>query len=755
MTIDCEDVGKYIDSNRPGTIIIFYGQDGTDRTKHLKEYAKGHSNSIMIRGSKERGHGLKQLEDSLSERNGKPYITYDALQIINDLKRFVESFEDSILILDDYDLINETVLDHVMSIHSIYWDKVRLVIAMDSESILDNEGLCEIIKRFDNKQYRLRSSEESIKKEFIEKLDLSEEHLNRCIELSKSNLSKARLLSMCISLAKSRGDGFEDGLVDFHGKKLKDILKSKSLNEEQREVLCKSSVIGKEFDKSILESNEGFEEEDAEGMLNEIEKGKQLIKREGDTNTYEFIEDSIHHSILSDIPRGNRITWNGILADYYTFMYKETQDSRKYRYLEKILEHALLSGNNVKANRTALCLLSHYSQIDDYFSQRSVIEEVLELNTLDSPASFYLRFKEARVCSKIGDHHMSFGILKELLDERNNYCSETSRLYLRFYLSEAMYGSGCAPEALSELRSLVDVLNKNLSVQGADRMSLLCSVYSNMASYLKNLDDDKDSEAVRYYGKAVSIAEGIRDQRPEIYYKLLQKCSMFYDPETDVASHLEKCCDYFKKTGDRIEYAKTSCNLATHLLFTGNTDEYVEDMFDKAVKIFESAGSRDISVPCNNLGILHAMNNEFDKACKDFEMSLRYEPEDFSTFTSFSNLFNVHMLFGDVERGKKYFEFMKSLYEKHRRIENSNFMYKLYFHINSFIMEEYENNNDDIKKKILEHMEEYCVTDFFSKYLEDFKNRTGQTSKVIEHPYRLLDEMNKRKTFFVELLFWE
>lgn len=749
MCIDNNELPYVLEKLYSGKIAVIYGKKGVGKTYSLKQYTRDNKNSLYI-GMEDCCYTLKPLEDAICRKTGK--CVQGIIQVNKEIENLIEGHELYTIVIDNFYRINcEIFLNFIRLQEYFYSEKMRIVLLIDCDSL--NYETIDMLSNYDVIMFKLMSANNLVETEFKKVLDLNKYELKICVESSRNNMAIARRLALYLYSRQNSKDNICKLIERFN----KEYIGSEmnGLDIRQKETISKSSLIGMKFDSNILKSEDTFKMNTVDFDLSDIEIKKGYVHKLEEDGIYEFEEECVHRGILNTIDESNQKDWDLVFANYYLKKSKTENIRMSSKYLENALIHLLRSKKDNLAIGVCFRLYRQYELFGDVSSEKKIINQLLKIESLPEEIRYYVLLQKMLLSCDSEDYQTADKTFKEISPYNSMYRTDITKKYLTYYNAYIMYNSGFAPKALHVLKSLENDLNSNLSKLNYIEKYLLCLVYSQLASSIKNLDDDRNKTALWYYDKALNISKNINKYYPDLYYIILRKCSMFFDPETEVNFSLKKCIEHFCETGNRSEHAKSLHNLATNMLFCKNRYDEILALFDESRKIIISQDNEDLSSVSNNMGILYFISGNAENAEKMFKESLLYNTETFSKYTALSNLFNLYISLKLKDDAEEYYLKIKKIYNEQTKIVDSNFMYKAYYLIDSYILEENNGASKEVLCKILSDLEGLCVTDFFKTILNDLRIRIGLSPIKHSCPYPLLEEFGVRKLFFAEILFWE
>lgn len=415
------------------------------------------------------------------------------------------------------------------------------------------------------------------------------------------------------------------------------------LNDEMKQLLAQSSLIGINFDSQMLYNS--FHILKVDEALKRIEGISSLIRGE-DNFSYRFENYETYNMILEKIELNERQEWNKLLAIYYEkqlseSLYAEQRISNLYKVAFYYKESLLFN----KSIYYYILLIKKEISIIDYKQALVFIREAKDL-------LIYLNEKNQKIisavitnyegeCNKLlGQYDSAVLLYQNCLSLYSSCYVETELTNLKLNLSYSLYMNGNLPEALKIATDVKD----SLPTDSSEKI-LLYRTLSFLASIFHLLGDDIQAEE-HYIASLMHCKEnGLEEE----YYIQLKKASMIFDIEV-AQSVVRKAANYFEQCNKISYLAETLHNLSTDNLYLLQLDLFQTEC-SKSIDLFRQYGSLLVHYPMNTMGIYKAIiEQNIDAAIAIFEEILTYNIESFSQVTLQTNLATCYRYKKDFDK---------------------------------------------------------------------------------------------------------
>lgn len=533
--------------------------------------------------------------------------------------------------------------------------------------------------------------------------------------------------------------------------------KFKNLPNELLNTLQQSSVIGMEFQKSILESPDGFNVFEASQYLQELENMHIfIVSNIEDKDDYSFLSDKIHTAILDGVAPTNKQAWINILIAYFQRQLNGYHASAyrisAYGKLRKLYS---MSGNRKGALFAAVSLLREYAERKDYEHCISLASDIyhsidtIEYNGLKQFLFVYLlkNYKHA------GEYpHLSACIQ----DAQNNLMYQGSALYLEYYQALAWYNIGKVDEAKASTEKLIDMLHAT-EIDYYEQQPLYSLVFS-LAATINHHLHVRDG-GIKFYRLALNHAYN-KLQDKSFYYEILKKCDMYYD-YASFRKALQACIAYYKSVENETMLGEADFNLGTECMMQeGDKDGMVWQCLTDAERIFEKIPNENFAYSKNNLALYYFLvHNDVNTAMRKLEEALILGLSHFTYMTLYLNLCSLMIYNNEHHSGK--FEYYYASFREHvdalKRRKYPTKYEKVYQELLEISIEEKEGQIDSALAKCEALYNDKTIDGFFRKIVERIMARnlpqdidcTAQENKFY------YDRLAETKIFLAEFRFWE
>ena len=732
---------------------IFCGEAGVGKTTLAMTQWPKH---LMIKGNDARNQHatMGALVNALADLLEKHYDTHD--EIFYDLRNILK--DGCTIIFDQAEQIDTMVLKTVINT-AISASQAILVFTFD----LNQQAL------FENRIFRLLLDADIVPQQ-VESITAKQEELNRVIMdklpcagkkmadklqiLCGGNFRHLNRLFWLVKNNQKDYDSVIDSVVATYFHSLVDDM-FHDLPPELFRVFKQSSIIGKMFQRCVLESPDGFCIAGVRTYLDKLEAMNVLTHKYFENEFYEFNPDGMHDGVLACIEPHERVEWEQILLRYYKIRLKmERVDEQRMEYLYQI-KRLVCSLNDQRSlfgiNRHLLYL---YMKHGDLQKARTVSGEMLQYCKNESDGRQLLRllaFQNAKLNIQLWYHRDAFAAM-ELVQK---FYPNDSGLYLMYYRALCLYNCDQTDEAYKESSALVARL-KTTSSKPVKNQPIYALAYSLLATIRHHLRI-KDGGA-RYYTKALNHARKKKEDK-SVYYTILKKCDMYYD-YCFSKPLLFECIAYFEGK-NRLMAAEAYMNLGTEMMFHDKDAFHeVRQYFERASAIFENEPNERLSYMRNNFAIYHVLS------CGDIATAMglleRALLVDITPFTSMTISLNLSMCrlkqYGcnDARFQEAYNEFIK----QHAKIKQRKYATQygdIYKTLLDLIVLEHSGRYNEafsISQTLLAGK----VPPFFTPILNDIARRTSKETLTAAHYSDnsvFYERLNDHRLFLAEFRFWE
>lgn len=601
----------------------------------------------------------------------------------------------------------------------------------------------------------------------FENIEINNEELNYIKDVSFGNIM---YINIIINYLKNKGVIIAESNDKYVCKKikkgsLKNVLKNyileryNRLDENLKEVLMKSSIIGEKFNSTFL--SDSFEIADADEVLTEIEDISFLIKQE-ENNSYLFENNESYKIVNEKIEPILQKEWHKILAEYfynrfirYQNFYDTLKIEEKIRYIYPIYYHYKEAHCYEKCLPTALELVDCYEKISDFSREAELLETVKWLLTHcklsdceKSDIHFNVLKSEAinkQSCSQYLDaiviYKKCIVLLNDMEDER------IPEINLNIAFCYYMYGD--YQKALSLSQDLKDKIEEKEKYN-----YLYCKVLSFLAS-LYDLIRNVEKKNL-YFSHALTIAKE-RDYK-DIYYSLLKKASLVFYEELSLPMYNEAKY-YFEETKQLVKTAEVLHNIATDSLYLDHQYNIMENA-QKSIQLFDSIGNTHAHYPYNTCGLYEMLyNKDYTKAHKYFERGLTYKNEPFSKITLNINNAVCYLKEGNISKAEKIFMYVDSLIDQ--PINCGILVFNVYRALNKALIAYHKqqyNNCIEFLGPLWDYPYLEQRHEYIAKQIEYHANMNMQKESeppILSAPLPILEKAAKENIYFCTVRFFE
>lgn len=532
--------------------------------------------------------------------------------------------------------------------------------------------------------------------------------------------------------------------------------KFSDIPKELFDVLKKSSVIGRIFQKCVLESQHGFQISGVRTYLEELEALDLFIHSYLNSETYQFVSDQIHVGVLKCIEPQQKIAWEHILLNYYLEKLKAKDISNEiFECLLQVKRLSISLNENSMTYFVNRKLLYQYSKLKDIVKSLTILDELVQYckeNTDDSSLYHYFCICKVRLNIKIGMFPAAIDSI-QMIKARFPY---SNSLYLQYYFALSLYGDGNVDQSYIEILDLIRKLAPT-SANAVEDQPIYALSYSLMATLQHHFGIDDCGN--KYYALALTHS---RDKLQEkfIYHEIQKKCDMYFSYAFSKPMLLDTIA-FFESNRNYHDAAETYVNLASEMMFNelmsfNSSLTY----FHKAINIFENTPNWKLAYAKNNLAILYVLyNGDFETAASILEEALLVGMSSFTYFTIYLNLCLCYLLLHGYESTQ--FCSAYSSFEKYQKLvssrKNATQYDDIYKQIVELIILEHLGYADQVNARAQSILTQVS-SNFFIPILRDIIKRTdnsgGEEIKYQDN-FNLYMSLNKYKVFLAEFRFWE
>ncbi len=552
-----------------------------------------------------------------------------------------------------------------------------------SSTIPNVDGICQKIptdvsETYDGKTHPLKTTMQNMSREdLFETVELSRLEESTVEEFMEKTLGKIELKSGFVKevYRESEGNPFfllevtkmlieEKHLINEDGTwKIKDpeegihipskvydvvVRRLERLIQEQRDLLECASVVGEEFESSVVGEVTGMNRVNLLKNLNKIERTHNLIH--SIEKKYRFDHSKIREVLYNGINEELRQEYHRIIADTYVELYQDD--------IETVIEDVANHYDLAEDERAGDYLIRAGNKTKDSFGNEEAVlwyKKSLKYQLENTDL--------AQVYKKMGEIHSLTGDYKESIEylERAipNIDERETQVDLYWDIANAYERMGEYDRALEECEKGLDI-NKDINTSGKSR------ILGMMGWIYMRRNDYDNAEEVLF--RALEVAESIGggDEIGYVYSFL----GNFYDNK----GIYDKALDYYKKSleifqeiGDVIYRSKALNNIGLVNWKIGNFDK-AEKCYSESLEIKENVGDKHgILVTLANLGSLHEDMGDYENALEEHKKCLEISETIGDSFSSCVARFNIGSLYkvkDEMGRAMEYFEESLALCKK-------------------------------------------------------------------------------------------
>lgn len=734
-------------------VVILSGKKGIGKSSYA---VKNWPNYLLLECDTE----IEKFMTYASIQQSIYFITKSKCESVDSL---IDTFIDIVtqkkgIIIDNAENIDNNTLKLIINVAKVKDAELIFIFDVEYKNIYHSQVFIQLLEWNIINEYNLKKdfipSEESIKQYIINNYKgLTEGDFKRIIEITGYNFNNIKKLLWIKNTKAESSDFLSADVIEEYYRIWLEKAYTK-ISDELIDVLKKSSVIGKIFDKFTLESPDCFNITGVYLYLNDLERmGMFISKYLYKDDYFEFITDDIYKAILSNIPSNQKKDLELILLKYYLAKFNNSKyDNNGYKFLVKAKNIALILEDISTLFKINQVLVFYYIELNDFSMALSAINDIIKYNDENINKNYidYLLTLKLLLLIDLGDYKNAQEITNKLL---NDLDYRGSIEYLEYYNVKCLYNCGQIDEAFSQVKKLVKDL-KQTSKSGKENQQIYPLTYSIMASIQNHLN--LDDNGLKYYTLALNYAYNKIDDK-SIYFDILKKCDMFYS-KGFTYTQLKRCANYFKDSGEKYKEARVYYNLATEMMFNGDGEPHLlKKYFEFAIKVFKIP-DENLAYAKNNLAIYYILiEHDFYHAAKELEEALFIGLSDFSYMTIYLNLsMTYYLLYGLNDK------IFKSSYEKFKTYEKAVESRKnrtkyevMYRTIAKLILD-----NCD-KSQIISTCEAFLsspiCTDFFIPIFKDIYNKAQniKSDKNYRENSFFYETINNLGIFLAEFRFWD
>ena len=450
------------------------------------------------------------------------------------------------------------------------------------------------------------------------------------------------------------------------------------LTDGEREIMDVASVIGEEFDISLLSLTTMMDELKILKMLNNIYRKHKLIYIDDGKYRFEhsIIREVLYNELLDDLRRKYHKIIGDIIYELHRDNIEPVINLLAHHYYEardrKAVEFLLTLGDQARSNyanyealefyrralelvgdeKTKLKLLENMGDVlvytGDYEAAEEHYRDALSI-AKDPNAVSRLNRKIADTHSKRGDYEGALKILKSTLENLpRGFQGERGRLYKDMAALSNILGDH--QEALELYRKALKIFTTIKNERDKYRRDLaeILRGVGNIHLLLGNIE-----RAKRYFTKALEIVRDLGDMKSVA--EVLSDMGDMYLSRRDLDRALKiytSSLNAMNNVGYKFGIASLLNKIGSVYYLRGDMDIAL-DYFHRSLDISERINQRGaIAEVLNNIGNILLLMDEGDEALKKFAESLKISKDTGDKRTSAHALLNtgrVYLVDGNVD----------------------------------------------------------------------------------------------------------
>ncbi len=403
------------------------------------------------------------------------------------------------------------------------------------------------------------------------------------------------------------------------------------LDNRQQDLMQKASVTGMEINIELLKRPLSILNPCRK--LDIIEKISNLI--ESKRGIYSFETDDVYFHVKSTIDESTWRELHKLIADYLhnemsSEIFQEAiYDTRRKSY--EISLHYEFCGKYEEAFQFMLICVSYSKELKDFDAVIKCCQkafQLLEICPVNQYYRLFLYWNQALAFENLSKFEHAVNDY-EIAIKLNQQLQMYDPVALEYHYGYCQRRAGHTDKAYQQLDRL---RKKLLNSDDEKKQQLLVKVLVVLIGILDQIGNIQLKE--RYFNQSLTLSQHFTDK--DIYYELLTKSSLYYSSEIAKPFMLE-AFTYFDEKNKRFDTAKAAYNLGMNEIYNyelNNASQHIT----YAYEIFSSYGGNNICYPTCAMGILAALNKNYDLAIQHFTRVVQFATNSFAKITANINL---------------------------------------------------------------------------------------------------------------------
>ncbi|HHF98097.1 MAG TPA: tetratricopeptide repeat protein, partial [Candidatus Aerophobetes bacterium] len=400
-----------------------------------------------------------------------------------------------------------------------------------------------------------------------------------------------------------------------------------------------ASVIGREFNFSLLREITGINEGQLFDLMDEI-LGMRLLKESG-SEQYCFSEDLIREIVYQKISRGKLKRYHQIVGEKLLSLYKRHTNE----VVEELANHFYLSGDRKKAVKYSI--IAGDRARDAYANKDAIRFYTRAIESLDKTIKnravkeIECLKKRAEVLNLIGENKKAILDLKDAIKKSKLMGDKKEEADCLIVLSKVYQDTGQYDKASKISKKSLEIYKKLGDKRGkAEIFKRIANIHFYLGEYQK---------ALEFYQRSLKIEEAIEDLLGQaenlnnvgVVYQTLGKFNQALE-------FFQQSLKISKAIADREIEAKSLNNIG---IVHYNLGEYTDALryYENSLKIFEEVGYRNaVAKSLSNIGNIHHSLGEYEKALEFYKNGLKIMEEVGDIQAEATNLFNTGSIYENL-----------------------------------------------------------------------------------------------------------
>lgn len=413
------------------------------------------------------------------------------------------------------------------------------------------------------------------------------------------------------------------------------------LISEQRDLLECSSVVGEEFESSVVGEVTEMNRMKLLKNLNKIEKNHHLIH--SIKKKYRFDHTKIREVLYNEINSELRTEYHRIIAESYEKLYQDNIE----QYREHIGHHYLLAGDERG--------IDHLIQLGEKAKNDYANEEAEQFYGDALSLIGDKDTERAKTAHKdLGDVYMVVGRYEKAL---TNYKIALNLTEDDLERAELYGNIGGTLRMMGEYDDALEFVDKGISLTGENDVERCRLLYKKGWMFVRQGEYD---EAIRVFDEERKLARRLGEDK-ERGQALHDLGTVYYHKgEYDEAEkYFLEAIKFRRETGDVEGLSASFNNLGLVYKNQGDLEKALKH-YEKCLKIAEEIGGKStIAMALNNIGVIHKNKGDLKKALDYYEQTLDIKREigdKYGIAMALNNIGIILSIQGDLDEAMNYYE---------------------------------------------------------------------------------------------------